>query len=69
MRSRAGCWRPLSEIKKLMSRVAEESRRRVLQDVLVSEDKMLAVETEMLEASEEMRELVVGKRMTKGFGF
>ena len=52
-----------------MSRVPEESRRRVLQNVLVSEDKMPAVETELLEAREEMRELVVGERMTKGFGF
>ena len=44
-----------------MSGAPEEIRRKVLQDVLVLEDKISVVKIELLETSEEMRMLVVEK--------
>ena len=54
---------------KLRSGAPEEIPRKVLQDVLVKEDRISAVETELLETGEQMRELTVEKRKTKAEGW
>ena len=50
---------------KLMSGGPEGIRRKLFQAVLVLEDRISAVETELLVASEEMRELKVEKERRK----
>ena len=47
---------------KLMTEASDEIQRKVLQDVLALEDKFSAVETELHEASAEMRRLTVERK-------
>ena len=56
--NQSGLLATMARKQRLMSGASEEIRRKVFQDVLVLEDK-ISVEIELLETSEEMRELVV----------
>ena len=50
---------------KLMSGALEEVRDKLFQEVLVFEDRISAEEVELLETSEEMKDLMMGRRRTE----